>query len=199
MIPADMTPLIEENIRARQAFCAALLSLDGTTPAQLTAQYPNADMATLTSDPDFMHQVERFAGMPAVQEYALDAQLRRGLAESVTGLVAKIQAPDASGAALGAASDALTKISNLMDRRAAAKQDGGTQGLCRHLHRTFGGKVTITTIEGVTEFTLIARLAYEQNLAAVRAMRCTGLTEVAQVLKALHSGEPVAVLTLHGF
>jgi hypothetical protein len=169
------------------------------TQAQFAARYPDADMATLTSDAEFLQQMECFAGIPAVQEYALDAQLRRGLAESVTGLVAKIQAPDASGAALGAASDALTKISNLLDRRAAAKQDGGTQGLCRHLRRTFGGKVTITTPEGGTEFTLVARLAYEQNIAAVRAMRCTGLAEVAQVLNALHSSQPVAVLTLQGF
>ena len=131
MTYADIDPVIAENIRARQACGAARFSLDGLTQAQFAAEYPGADVATLTNDQEFMRQVERYAAIPAVQEYALEAQLRRGLSESVTGLVNKIKAPDASGTALCAASDALTKISNLLDRRETVKREGGEQGLIR--------------------------------------------------------------------
>jgi hypothetical protein len=198
MTPADIAPILAENGLVRQAFGAALLSLEGMTRAQFEAQYPDVDIAALTADPDFMRWMETFAGMPTVQDRALDAQLRRGLAESVTGLVNRIQAPDISGAALGAASDALTKITNLWDRRDATKRDGGEQGLIRHLSR-FGPSVSIKTVEGVTEFDLIEYRTFEQNLEAVRAMRCTTEAEARVVLTALRSNRPAEVLNLRGF
>lgn len=198
MTPADIDAAIAENIRVRVAFGAALLSLDGLTQAQFAAQYPKADIAALTSNPEFMRQLELFAAIPAVQEYALDAQLRRGLSESVSGLVSKIQAPDASGAALASASDALTKISNLLDRRDAAKRDGGEQGLVRQLYRS-DRSVRIKSVEGVAEFRLADHLTYEQNRDVVRAMRCTTEAEVRQVIAALRSNRSMEILTLRGF
>lgn len=195
---ADIAPVIAENVLVRQAFGAALVSLEGMTQPQFSAQHPNADLARLASDPQFMQRVELFAGMPAVQDYALDAQIRRGLSESVTGLVAKVQSPDTSGAALGAATDALTKISNLIDRREAAKREGGEQGLVRHMSKSWA-KVSIRTIEGVTEFKLMEHLTYEQSLAAIRAMRCTNEAEAEQVVSALRSAKPMVVLNLQGF
>jgi hypothetical protein len=198
MSPSDLTSVIAENILVRQAFSAALLSLEGGTQPQFAAQHPNADLAALTSDPDFMRQVELFAGTSAVQDYALDAQLRRGLSESVTGFAARMQAPDISGPALTAATDALTKITNLMERRETAKREGGEQGLIRHMSKS-RGTVSIRTIEGVTEFKLMEYLTYEQNLAAIRAMRCTTEAEAEQVISALRSAKPLIVLNLRGF
>ena len=197
-VVADFAPVIAENIRVRQAFGVALLSLEGMTLPQFAAKHPDADLAALMQDADFMQQVELFSSKTEVQEYALDAQLRRGLSESVTGLMAKIQAPDASGTALSAATDALTKISSLLDRREAAKRDGGEQGLVRHLVRQWSA-VTIRTIEGATEFGLVERLTYGQNLDAVRAMRCTTEAEAHQVLNALRSAKPAVILKLRGF
>jgi hypothetical protein len=198
MTPADIAPVIAENVLARQAFGAALLSLDGLTQSQFAAKYSEADVGMLLVDPGFVRQVESFAANPAVQEYALDAQLRRGLSESVTGLVAKIQAPDTNAATLASASDMLTKISSLLDRREAAKRDLGEQGLVRHLSRTHAG-VRIKTIEGLTEFKLFDHLAYEQDIGAVRAMRCTTESEAGQVIAALRSAKPMAILNLSGF
>lgn len=190
--------VIAENIRARQAFSAALVSLEGMTQPQFAAQHPDADIAALTSDPQFMRQVELFASTPAVQDYALDAQLRRGLSESVTGFATKMQAPDISGSALAAATDALTKITNLMEKREAANREGGEQGLIRHLSR-FGPSVCIKTIEGVTEFDLIERRTYEQNLSAMSAMRCTTEAEARQVIAVMRSIRPMEILNLRGF
>jgi hypothetical protein len=195
---ADMEPVIAYNIRVRQAFGAALLSLEGMTQPQFAAQYPGADLAALTSDQDFMRQVELFASNPAVQDHALDAQLRRGLSESVTGFAAKMQAPDISGPALAAATDALTKITNLMDKREAARREGGEQGLIRQLYKAWG-EVSIRTIEGVTDIKLAEYLTYEQNLAAVSAMRCNTGAEAEQVIEALRSAKPVVILNLRGF
>lgn len=198
MIPADIEPVIAENIRARQACGAARLSLDGLTQAQFAAEYPGADMATLTNDQEFMRQVERYAAIPAVQEYALEAQLRRGLSESVTGLVNKIQAPDASGTALCAASDALTKISNLLDRRETVKREGGEQGLIRWMLKSWS-TVTIKTIEGITEFECSELNTHEDTVKALQAMRCTTNDEVEQVITAMRSKNPMVVLNLRGF
>lgn len=195
---ADLAVVEAENIRVRQAFGLAGVSLDGLTQDQFTAIYPHADIPGLMSDPNITRQVERFAAMATVQDYFLDAQLRRGLSESVTGLVAKIQSPDVSGAALGAATDALTKISNLLDRREAAKREGGEQGLTRQLYRS-GSNVSIRTIEGTTEFKLVEHLTYEQNIAAVRAMRCTTEAEAEHVLASMRSTRPMVVLNLRGF
>lgn len=198
MNSADIASVIAENIRVRLAFSAALLSLEGMTQPHFTAKHPDAALAGLTSAPDFMRQVELFASTPAVQDYALDAQLRRGLSESVAGFAAKMQAPDISGPALVAATDALTKITNLMEKREAAKREGGEQGLIRQLYRAWG-EVSIRTIEGVTEFKLLEYLTYEQNLAVVSAMRCTTEAEAAQVIAALRSAKPAVLLNLRGF
>lgn len=198
MTSADIAPVIAENIRVRLAFSAALLSLEGLTQAQFTAKHPDADLAALTSDPDFMRQVELFASTPAVQDHALDAQLRRGLSESVAGFAAKMRVPDISGPALAAATDALTKITNLMEKREAAKREGGEQGLIRHMSKLWG-TVSIRTIEGVTEFKLVEYLTYEQNQTAVSAMRCITEAEAAQVIAALRLVKPAAILNLRGF
>lgn len=193
-----LADVLAENTHNSQAFGASLVSLEGQTPAQFAAKNPGTDLVSLSRDPEFMRKVELIAAIPAVQEYALDAQLRRGLSESVTGLLAKIQAPDTSGNALCTASDALTKISNLLDRREAAKRDGGEQGLIRHLAR-FDTKVTIKTIEGITEFDCAGRNDDENLIDAVRAMRCTSEGDVNQVRAALLSRPRVAILNLRGF
>lgn len=198
MNPAAIESILAENVRAQQAFDAALMSLDGMTHAQFSAKHLGVDIAALMSNPEFMQQMELFAANPEVQSIALNAQLRRGMSEAVTGLVAKIQAPDASGTALCAASDALTKISNLIDRQDAAKRDGGEQGIFRSMVKSWG-KIKITTIEGETEFGCDGRDDDEILLRAIRAMRCTCLTEVSQVMTAASSKQPMVVLHLRWF
>ncbi len=193
-----MTPIeaaISENLRIVQALSAALMSLDGLTPEQYAALHPGVDLVSLMGDPEFQRLVEKFSAHRDVQEIALEAQLSRGLSESVAGLIKKIQDPDASGAALCAASDALTKVSNLIDRREAAKSEGGTRGLFRSLVKR-SENVEIKTLEGVTRIDCTGGVDDEMVLRAARAMRCFTTDEANQVTAAMRSPRPWVVLNL---
>lgn len=195
MTPAIIDAVISQNLRIGQAVSAALMSLEALTPDQFAAKHPGVDIAVLMGDPEFLRLVELFAANRDVQEFALEAQLNRGLSESVTGLVTKIQDPDASGAALCAASDALTKISNLIDRREAAKSEGGARGLFRSLVMR-SEKIEIKTLEGVTRINCTGGVDDEIIIRAVRAMRCFTTDEADQVIVAMRSSRPMIVLHL---
>lgn len=187
--------IVAENKSIRLAYSAALVSLGGSTPEQFSANWPGADLEVLSADPTFMRSVEVFAGMPSVQESALDAQLRRGLATSIEGLVAKIQSPDTTGAALREAGELFTKISALIDKRVEAARDGGERSLVRRVFIT-GDTVTIWSPEGGREL-LVRGDGAALRLEMLRAMRCVTPDEVAAVLAVpLRYG---ARLTLQGF
>ena len=193
MTPADIEARIIENIFIDQTLSAALMSRGGLTPDQFAAKHPGVDIAVLMGEPDFLRLVELFAANRDVQEFAFEAQLSLGLSESVTGLVAKIQDPDTSGAALCAASDALTKISNLIDRRETAKREGGERGLFRSLVKR-PEKIEIKTFEGVTRIDCTGGIDDGMILRAVRAMRCFTTDEADQVIAAVRSSRPMVVL-----
>ena len=201
MISAAQREAIKtQSLFARRAYDAAMFSLGGLTREQLAAKHPGFDLAAAMEDAEFVLQVELYAALPKLQEAALEASVRRGLIDASAALNAKLQDPESTAGGARDAGDLMTKLAAMVDRREAARRDGGgIKEVTRQL--TIGGmtgRIRVRTPEGATEIDSSDRTSAEAICEVALAMRCTTDEEIDRVIAELHS-PLISGCTLRGF
>jgi hypothetical protein len=189
-----------QSIFSRRAYDAAMFSLGGLTREQFSAKHPGFDLAEATEDAEFVGQVELYAALPQLQEAALEASVRRGLIDASAALNAKLQDPESTAGGARDAGDLMTKLAAMVDRREAARRDGGgIKEVTRQL--TIGamtGRIRIRTPDGATEIDSSDRTSAETICEVALALRCTTDEEIDRVIAELHSPR-ITGCTFRGF